>query len=152
MPFYGIQRNDVCKCTYTISSSFWLATTCVPYAPSTSAARSVDVHGVRLVASSFQKASARNKEQAPISSPGIIFSSSCGLVDYTVQTLKRDSERGKTASPQNPPFVHWKAMTLTVVHTCAVKETPVFLRYWVKIIYSMLRLHCRRVKLKKKKK
>lgn len=103
-----------------------------------------------VVAGSFQKASARNGEQAPTSSPAVIFSSSHGLVEYTVQTLERDGDGGKTASPYNPPFIHWKAVPWTEVLTCAVKRTPIFLRYWLQIIYSVLRLHCRRVNFFKK--
>lgn len=82
-----------------------------------------------MVARPFQKASARKQEQAPATSPVVILLSSHGLFEFTVQTLKRGSEEGKTASPCNPHFVHWKAMPWTVVHTYAVKKTSVFLRY-----------------------
>lgn len=99
---------------------------------------------------SFQKACARNQERAPISSPVVIFLSSHGVVEFTVQTLKWDSEEGKTASPCNPHFIHWKTVPRAVVHTSAVKKTPVFLRYGLKTMYSVLRLQCRGVIFLKK--
>lgn len=77
----------------------------------------------------FQEASVRNREQAPISSPVVTFPSSHGLVEYTVQTLERDSEGGKTASPCDPPSVDQKAVPRTEAHTCAMKEMPIFLSY-----------------------
>jgi len=55
-----------------------------------------------VATSSFEKTSARNWDQAPISSPAVVFSSSQGLVEYAVQTLKRDSEGAKQPVPTIP--------------------------------------------------
>lgn len=42
---------------------------------------------------------------------------------------------------QQTPSVHRKAMPWTMVHICAVKETPVLLSYWLKIMFSVLTVH-----------